>query len=132
MPGPTEQDLLHNTLGHSNSGWVSYSHGAKVSFIRANRTCVDPYSTNLSRKRDSNSRPSPWQGDALPAELFLQIGSDQTRSADRDLVVEKPCGESERTETQEDKLKKIDKVFLVVKTGVEPVSFCSEYKRSSN
>ena len=26
-----------------------------------------------SGKRDSNSRPSPWQGDALPAELFPQF-----------------------------------------------------------
>ena len=26
--------------------------------------------SNLSEKRDSNSRPSPWQGDALPTELF--------------------------------------------------------------
>ena len=24
----------------------------------------------LSGKRDSNSRPSPWQGDALPTELL--------------------------------------------------------------
>jgi hypothetical protein len=24
----------------------------------------------LSEKRDSNSRPPPWQGDALPTELF--------------------------------------------------------------
>ena len=27
---------------------------------------------NLSEKRDSNSRPQPWQGCALPTELFSQ------------------------------------------------------------
>ena len=26
----------------------------------------------LSEKRDSNTRPSPWQGDALPTELLSQ------------------------------------------------------------
>ena len=25
---------------------------------------------SLSERRDSNPRPSPWQGDALPAELL--------------------------------------------------------------
>ncbi len=29
--------------------------------------------TNWSGKRDSNSRPQPWQGCALPTELFPQI-----------------------------------------------------------
>ncbi len=29
----------------------------------------------LSGKRDSNSRPRPWQGRALPTELFPQIGT---------------------------------------------------------
>ena len=28
---------------------------------------------NKSGKRDSNSRPQPWQGCALPTELFPQI-----------------------------------------------------------
>ena len=27
-----------------------------------------------SGKRDSNSRPRPWQGRALPTELFSRIG----------------------------------------------------------
>ncbi len=27
-----------------------------------------------SERRDSNPRPSPWQGDALPAELLSQCG----------------------------------------------------------
>ena len=28
---------------------------------------------NLSEKRDSNSRPRPWQGRALPTELFSHL-----------------------------------------------------------
>jgi hypothetical protein len=28
---------------------------------------------NLSGRRDSNPRPSPWQGDALPAELLPHL-----------------------------------------------------------
>ena len=28
---------------------------------------------SLSERRDSNPRPSPWQGDALPAELLSHI-----------------------------------------------------------
>ena len=28
----------------------------------------------LSEKRESNSRPPPWQGDALPTELFSHLG----------------------------------------------------------
>lgn len=27
----------------------------------------------MSGKRDSNSRPSPWQGDALPTELLPRV-----------------------------------------------------------
>ncbi len=30
---------------------------------------------NKSGKRDSNSRPQPWQGCALPTELFPQHNS---------------------------------------------------------
>ncbi len=30
---------------------------------------------HLSEKRDSNPRPRPWQGRALPTELFSRIGS---------------------------------------------------------
>ena len=29
----------------------------------------------LSGKRDSNPRPSAWEADALPTELFPQIGN---------------------------------------------------------
>ena len=34
------------------------------------RTLVRPARRNWSGKRDSNSRPQPWQGCALPTELF--------------------------------------------------------------
>ena len=43
-----------------------------------------------SGKRDSNSRPPPWQGDALPTELFphYEIGGDtQNRTEDRGFAV---------------------------------------------
>ncbi len=35
---------------------------------------------NLSEKRDSNPRPRPWQGRALPAELFSQTGCKYKQS----------------------------------------------------
>ena len=34
--------------------------------------CMFLFLTNKSGKRDSNSRPRPWQGRALPTELFPQ------------------------------------------------------------
>jgi uncharacterized protein len=36
-----------------------------------------PDSLNWSGKRDSNSRPRPWQGRALPTELFPHSSSNQ-------------------------------------------------------
>ena len=42
--------------------------------------------TLWSGKRDSNSRPRPWQGRALPTELFPQSGAEnETRTRDPDL-----------------------------------------------
>ena len=38
-----------------------------------------PFSKTWSGKRDSNSRPQPWQGCALPTELFPQIPFDLRR-----------------------------------------------------
>ena len=35
----------------------------------------------LSGRRDSNPRPSPWQGDALPAELLPHLYKNLKRSA---------------------------------------------------
>ena len=34
----------------------------------------------LSEKRDSNPRPRPWQGRALPTELFSHFHSVKERS----------------------------------------------------
>ena len=34
----------------------------------------DRSAERLSEKRDSNPRPRPWQGRALPTELFSRIG----------------------------------------------------------
>ena len=34
---------------------------------------IPPFERPWSGKRDSNSRPQPWQGCALPTELFPQI-----------------------------------------------------------
>ncbi len=45
-------------------------------FPRLVASCLDPE----SGKRDSNSRPQPWQGCALPTELFPQMCSVSARS----------------------------------------------------
>ena len=62
------------------------------------KSCVSTYSTTrasdrkkihpetsgwimLSGRRDSNPRPSPWQGDALPAELLPHLYKNLKRSA---------------------------------------------------
>src|SRR5690606_25579619 len=37
---------------------------------KAEPQCVRPFSGTWSGKRVSNSRPQPWQGCALPTELF--------------------------------------------------------------
>ena len=39
---------------------------------------IPPFEHPLSGKRDSNSRPQPWQGCALPTELFPRIASERT------------------------------------------------------
>ena len=41
---------------------------------KAKNTARAVFFYNWSGKRDSNSRPRPWQGRALPAELFPQSG----------------------------------------------------------
>lgn len=50
-----------------------------ASLIKANSPCMDPltvplrkYKNALSGKRGSNPRPSAWEADALPTELFPQ------------------------------------------------------------
>ena len=46
---------------------------SETSFQRVCLDCVLLCLRTLSGKRDSNSRPQPWQGCALPTELFPQL-----------------------------------------------------------
>ena len=49
-------------------------HGSKVRCPTTRRRGSGPISEEWSGRRDSNPRPSPWQGDALPTEpLPLEI-----------------------------------------------------------
>src|SRR6186713_142078 len=53
-------------------------------------------STNWSGKRDSNSRPRPWQGRALPTELFprkLHIFGDVPVPVNPDFNIRAETGE---------------------------------------
>ena len=43
------------------------------SLVSTDSTIRASYSKNKSGKRDSNSRPQPWQGCALPTELFPRL-----------------------------------------------------------
>ena len=54
------------------SGWPSRIrtsvHGSKVRCPTTRRRASGPQGKEWSGRRDSNPRPSPWQGDALPTE----------------------------------------------------------------
>ena len=41
---------------------------------------IPPPGCEVERKRDSNPRPQPWQGCALPAELFSHSADEGTRT----------------------------------------------------
>ena len=41
------------------------------------RAIIDYHSFVASGKRDSDPRPQPWQGCALPTELFPQSANNQ-------------------------------------------------------
>ncbi len=43
---------------------------APQQFLRLPRLPIPPLRREMSGRRDSNSRPSPWQGDALPLSHF--------------------------------------------------------------
>ena len=45
---------------------------------RQNPRMTGGFTTSWSGRRDSNPRPSPWQGDALPAEPRPQSGFENT------------------------------------------------------
>ena len=59
--------LFKEFHGHG-AAWVVISmHGESIA-VNEKPPVVEGFS--LSEKRDSNSRPQPWQGCALPTELF--------------------------------------------------------------
>ena len=67
---------------------------------------------NLSGKRDSDPRPQPWQGCALPTELFPQK-SDSYRIQTYNLLIRSQMLYSVELRSQ-----------LAVRTGLEPVTPC--------
>ena len=71
----------------------------------------------LSGKRDSNSRPQPWQGCALPTELFPQSGEEkETRTPTTSLSL--PPQSSASTNSAISPINKLKK--SVPRTGLEP------------
>jgi hypothetical protein len=58
---------------------------APQQFLRLSRLPIPPLrlkTQNESGRRDSNSRPSPWQGDALPLSHFRLGAEAQNRTGD--------------------------------------------------
>ncbi len=53
----------------SNSGVVVFVWKGKYNKILGIKKAPN-WGLEWSERRDSNSRPSPWQGDALPTELL--------------------------------------------------------------
>ncbi len=60
-------------------GSPSHDHRRKPLTQTKNAPFRERFSAIWSGKRDSNSRPQPWQGCALPTELFPQIPFDLRR-----------------------------------------------------
>ncbi len=48
-------------------------HASRHTHLKRARLPIPPLGQALSGKRGSNSRPQPWQGCALPTELFPQL-----------------------------------------------------------
>ena len=75
-----KQKTLHNLsvmkrLSYPKRDLNPHSHHWPRDFkslVSTDSTIRASYSKNKSGKRDSNSRPQPWQGCALPTELFPQ------------------------------------------------------------
>ena len=72
---------------------------------------------SLSGKRDSNSRPQPWQGCALPTELFPQTSEEEeTRTPTSQLTLPPQSSASTNSATSP--------LFVltnnVPRTGLEP------------
>ena len=64
---------------------INNSNENKKAFLTSQKGFLFVH-TGWSGKRDSNSRPQPWQGCALPTELFPHMyhfgGVDGTRTRD--------------------------------------------------
>src|SRR6476619_7570964 len=57
---------------------IGMSLSASLANIGSNIAAVSPRTKKWSGRRDSNPRPSPWQGDALPTEP-LPLGAARRR-----------------------------------------------------
>ena len=75
-------DLLRNGIDAGSSftfsllpfQWIPGSTGKRKSLLPdIKKALMIQCFSNMSGKRDSNSRPRPWQGRALPTELLPQI-----------------------------------------------------------
>ena len=64
-------------------GQESNLHASRHTHLKRARLPIPPpghFLPYMSGKRDSNSRPQPWQGCALPTELFPQMKGAKTSS----------------------------------------------------
>ena len=81
----------------------------------------------MSGKRDSNSRPQPWQGCALPTELFPQFifisEEEETRTPTTQLSLPPQSSASTNSATSPI-ITFFDKSALVPRTGLEPARHC--------
>ncbi len=85
--------------GRGEAGWVDGSGVAKkrhLMYYRYKRCLSRPAFPALSsEKQDSNPRPSAWEADALPTELFFAIRSTKSYSRFfriRKILRPKKCG----------------------------------------
>ena len=67
----------HLSIPSSQSVWCprqeSNLHAFRHTHLKRARLPIPPLGQTLSGKRGSNSRPQPWQGCALPTELFPHL-----------------------------------------------------------
>ena len=70
----TRTHTILRPLPPQSSVYTNFTTCARAFFCAQNRTrtCSAIWAKKKSGKRDSNSRPRPWQGRALPTELFPQ------------------------------------------------------------
>ena len=71
----TRTHTILRPLPPQSSVYTNFTTCARAFFCAQNRTrtCTSAiWAKKKSGKRDSNSRPRPWQGRALPTELFPQ------------------------------------------------------------